>query len=230
MVDRPALIIFDVDGVLVDVSRTFHRCTVETVRHFTGRRVRPAEIHRWKNRSGFNDDWRLTTAWIRRLGRRVPYETVKRKYMELYWGSNGNGYVRGERWLLPRRALERLGRAAELALFTGRTRQELAHTLRRFDTKRYFRKVVTMDDVARTKPHPEGLLRILDGRDPRRALYIGDNVDDAIAARRARIPFVGVLPREGSARRVRQAKLREHSALEVLSDIRELWDWLPPAR
>ena len=222
----PALIIFDVDGVLVDVRHTFHRCTIETVRHFTGRRVHRSEIHEWKNRSGYNDDWRLTTDWIRRLGRRVPYEEVKRKYMEFYWGAKGDGYVRGEQWLIPATTLRGLARRAELALFTGRTREELAHTLGRFGTHRCFRRIVTYDDVRHAKPHPEGLLRILDGRDPSAALYLGDNVDDAIAARRARIPFLGVLPRSGTARRVRLAKLVEQGALAVLGDVKELPKWL----
>jgi HAD superfamily phosphatase len=226
MKPAPELIVFDVDGVLVDVSRTFQRCTLETVRHFTGRRVRGSEVHQWKNRSGYNDDWRLTTDWIRKLGRRVPYEKVKRKYMEFYWGANGDGYVRGERWLVPAAALRRLARRAELGLFTGRTREELRHTLARFRTAKHFHAIVTHDDVSRTKPDPEGLLRILDGRAPSTALYIGDNVDDALAARDASVAFVGVLPRGSEARRVRSARLRELGALTILGRVSELEAWL----
>jgi HAD superfamily phosphatase len=222
----PDLIVFDVDGVLVDVSRTFQRCTLETVRHFTGRRVHGSEVHQWKNRSGYNDDWRLTTDWIRKLGRRVPYETVKRKYMEFYWGANGNGYVRGERWLVNAAALRRLARRAELGLFTGRTREELKHTLARFDASKHFHAIVTHDDVRRTKPDPEGLLRILNGRAASTALYIGDNVDDAIAARDAGVAFVGVLARGSEARRVRAARLREFGALTILGRAAELEAWL----
>lgn len=218
----PRIIIFDVDGVLVDVRNTFHRCTIETVRHFTGWRVRRSEIHEWKNRSGFNDDWKLTTAWINQLGRRVTYDEVKRKYMEFYWGRNGDGYVTGERWLVPPAALRRLARRAELSLFTGRTRQELEHTLRRFATAKYFRRLVTMDDVTRQKPDPEGLLHILRGRAPDTALYLGDNVDDAIAARAAGIPFIGVLPRGGVVRKMRGPRLREHGALAILSSAASL--------
>jgi HAD superfamily hydrolase (TIGR01548 family) len=223
---NPAIIVFDVDGVLVDVRRTFLRCTLETVRHFTGRRVRAGEVHAWKNRSGYNDDWRLTTDWIRTLGRRVPYETVKRKYMEFYWGTNGNGYVRGERWLLDAAALRRLARRAELSLFTGRTREELRHTLTRFGTAKHFRAIVTFDDVRQGKPHPEGLLRILDSRAPSTAVYVGDNVDDALAARAAGVAFVGVLPRGSDARRVRAPRLRELGALTVLGHAGELEAWL----
>ena len=203
---KPAieLVILDVDGVLVDVRESFHRTTVQTVRHFTGQRVSRAEIHRWKNRSGYNDDWKLTTDWICSLGRRVSYEEVKRQYQRFYWGESGDGNVARERWLLPRARLRRWARRAELAIFTGRTRRELGHTLARFGVARYFRRIATLDDVLRSKPAPEGLLRILDGRDPVSAVYAGDNVDDALAAQRCGIAFLGVLPRNSAARRLRE--------------------------
>lgn len=222
----PKVIIFDVDGVLVDVRDSFHRCTVDVVRHFTGRRVRRSEIHAWKNRSRFNDDWRLTTDWIASLGRPVPYEEVKRKYMELYWGTDGNGYVRRERWVVPRNTLARLSRRACLAVFTGRTRRELEHTLARFHTRKYFQMTVTFDDINGSKPDPEGLLRILGRRMPSSALYLGDNIDDALAARRAGIAFLGVLPRGTAARKTRGTKLLEAGALGLLSHATELERWL----
>ena len=85
-----------------------------------------------------------------------------------------------------------------------------------------FPRVVTMDDVEHLKPHPEGLLRLLDGSDPCEALYLGDNLDDALAAKRAGIPFLGVLRRGSEARRVRAAQLRRHSARIILHSANEL--------
>ena len=221
------LVILDVDGVLVDVRESFHRTTVQTVRHFTGQRVSRAEMRRWKNRPGYNDDWKLTTDWICSLGRRVSYEEVKRQYQRFYWGESGEGNVARERWLLPRARLRRWARRAELAIFTGRTRRELGHTLARFGVARYFRRIVTLDDVLRSKPAPEGLLRILDGRDPVSAVYAGDNVDDALAAQRCGIAFLGVLPRNSAARRLRAARLRQLGAQAILGHVSELEEWLP---
>ncbi len=221
------LVIFDVDGVLVDVRESFHRTTVQTVRHFTGQRVSRVEIHPWKNRSGYNDDWKLTTDWIRSLGRRVSYEEVKRQYQHFFWGEDGDGNVTRERWLLPRARLRCWAGRAELAIFTGRTRRELQHTLARFGVAGYFRRIVTHDDVERSKPAPEGLLRILDGRGPASAVYAGDNVDDALAAQRCGIAFVGVLPRNSEARRLRAARLRQLGAKAILGHVAELEKWLP---
>ena len=127
MIQKPSLIIFDVDGVLVDVSGSFHQTVIETVKHFTGKRATLAELHRWKNLSGYNDDWKLSTAWVQSLGGKFEYEEVKRKFIEIYWGKNGKrGNVKREKWLLPRAGLRRLGEARGTGTFyragVGRTR------------------------------------------------------------------------------------------------------------
>ena len=219
----PKLVIFDVDGVLVDVHGSFHRSILDTVKHFTGRRFTYAHIQQWKRRSGYNDDWRLSTDWINSLGGKVEYAQVKRAFQKIYWGTNGTrGNVWRERWLVPLRLLERWANRAELALFTGRTRRELRHTLEQFGVAKLFSRVVTMDDVEHLKPHPEGLLRLLNGINPNEALYLGDNLDDALASKRARVPFLGVLRHGSEAHRVRAAQLRHHGARIILHNTNEL--------
>ncbi|MFZ3201032.1 MAG: HAD family hydrolase [Candidatus Acidiferrales bacterium] len=226
MKSPPAVIIFDMDGVLVNVSGSFHDTVLETVKFFTGKNATRTELHRWKNRPGFNDDWILSTAWVRALGGNFEYAEVKRKFLELYWGTNGKGNVRREKWLLPRANLRRLTKRVELAIFTGRVRQELDYTLDRWKVREFFEHIVTVEEVARPKPDPEGLLKILNGRDPVMAVYIGDNVDDALAAQSARMPFVGILPRGSQERRARGPMLRKLGAMTILGDVKELEAWL----
>jgi HAD superfamily phosphatase len=222
----PEIIVFDVDGVLVDVRGSYHRTVLETVRHFTGKRVTRLELLRWKSQSGFNDDWKLSTAWVQSLGGKFEYEEVKSKFLDLYWGQKSEGYVAQEKWLLPRSSLRRLAARSELALFTGRVHREVDYTLDRRRVREFFRTIVTVEDVERPKPDPEGLLKILAGRDPNTAIYLGDNVDDAIAAQSAQIPFVGVLAREAAVRRERVALLEKFGARAVLHDVRDLERWL----
>ena len=65
----------------------------------------------------------------------------------------------------------------------------------------YFDLVVSALDVARPKPHPESLNKILDHFQvrPDEAVYIGDSVVDAEAAQRAGIPLIAYKnPRTGS--------------------------------
>lgn len=223
---QPSLIIFDVDGVLVDTRASFQLTTLQTVRQFTGKRVTRTELHRWKNRPGFNDDWKLSHVWVRSLGANPSYEQIKCRFIQLYWGENGSGNVAGERWLLRKPVLRRLARKAELAIFTGRTLQELEYTLNRRSVRRFFSKIITVESVDKGKPDPEGLLTILDGRPASSALYVGDNVDDALAARSARMPFVGVLPLRSEERRQRATRLRKLGALTILDQVSDLPAWM----
>ena len=227
---QPELIVFDVDGVLVDVRGSFHRTTLETVKFFTGKRVTRAQLHAWKNRSGFNDDWKLSTAWVQSLGGKYEYDEVKSKFIELYWGEQGRGHVASEKWLLPRDHLQKLAKRAELAIFTGRTRKELDHTLELCRVRQFFTSIVTVEDVEHPKPDPEGLLKILKGRDPRSAVYVGDNVDDALASRSSQIPFIGIAFGRGEARRDRRDLLKKLGAQVVLTDVTKLDRWLRSAR
>jgi HAD superfamily phosphatase len=222
----PTIIIFDVDGVLVDVRGSFHRTLIETLRYFTGKRVTSAEVHAWKNRGGFNDDWKLSHAWIQSLGFQNSYEEVKQKFQEIYWGDGRSGNVKRERWLLPRPTLKRLAKNSELAIFTGRVRQELDYTLDRNKLRSFFKSIVTVENVTHGKPDPDGLHIILDGRDPSTAIYLGDNIDDARASQAARVPFIGVLPYRSEARRHRAASLQELGARTILGSVRQLESWL----
>ena len=222
----PAIIVFDVDGVLVETRDSFQRTTLETVQFFTKKRVTLRELHTWKNRPGFNDDWKLCTTWVQDLGFNFSFNQIKTKYQELYWGKEGKGNVLGERWLLPPATLRRLGRRADLAIFTGRYYREMDYTLDRNKVRGLFTEIMTVERAKRPKPAPDGLLKILGERNPATAIYLGDNIDDALAAQAAGVRFVGVLPRNSEERRQRAARLKELGALTILGHVSELEAWL----
>ena len=58
-------VLFDMDGVLVDVSGSYRRAILNTAAHF-GRAVTADDVQRLKDRGGFNDDWKLTYALLAR--------------------------------------------------------------------------------------------------------------------------------------------------------------------
>src|SRR5262249_25752810 len=89
-----------------------------------------------------------------------------------------------------------------------------------------FTATVTMDDVVNGKPHPDGLIKILNGRDPRTALYMGDNIDDALAARDAGVPFLGVLAPGVTYHKSHDKKFRDLGALDLLPSVAALDAWL----
>jgi len=219
---QPQILIFDVDGVLVDVRETYWRSALETVRYLTGKRVTYAELHTWKSKPGFNDDWSMVSAWVTSLGKPVSYEEARSAFEKFYWGSDGRpGNVRNEKILVSPRQTEKWARRFELNLFTGRTRREFSYTFERWPATKFFRTIVTMDD-AKKKPHPEGLQRILGGRDPSTAVYLGDNIDDALAARAAGVPFLAIIAPGEHGYRERAAKFQELGALALLRGATEL--------
>lgn len=223
----PEILIFDVDGVLVDVRESYWRSALETMRFLTGERVTWAELYKWKNKPGNNDDWSMVSNWATALGRPTTYEEARDAFQQFYWDYDGRpGNVRREKILVTPRQVARWARRFELNLFTGRTRQEFTYTFKRWAGTRHFCTVVTMDDVARKKPHPDGLLKILDGRNPRTALYVGDNVDDGLAAKAAGVRFMAILPARIYGYRRRAAQFRELGALALLPRAVAINAWL----
>ena len=55
-------VVLDVDGVLVDVADSYRRAILESVEQVYGRTIRRADIQRFKDAGGFNNDWELTYA------------------------------------------------------------------------------------------------------------------------------------------------------------------------
>ncbi|HKW34615.1 MAG TPA: HAD-IA family hydrolase [Candidatus Acidoferrum sp.] len=219
---QPKILIFDVDGVLVDVRGTYWRSALETVRYLTGKRVTYAELHKWKSKPGFNDDWSMVAAWVTGLGKPLSYDEARVAFEKFYWGSDGKpGNVRNEKILVSPRQIEKWAERFELNLFTGRTRQELSYTFERWPATKFFRTIITMDDAPK-KPCPDGLEMILKGRDPATGLYLGDNIDDALAARDAGVTFLAILGREEHRYRERAAHFRELGALALLPRATEL--------
>jgi HAD superfamily phosphatase len=200
--NRPVLV-FDMDGVLVDVSESYRETIARTVAHFTGGGVSRRRIQDYKNQGGFNDDWELTHRIIVDAGVNVAFEEVKEYFQRVFLGSpspGGNGeaaaasdaLILRERWIAQPGKLEALAGRFRLAIFTGRPRAEAGLSLRRFAGDLAFDPIVAMEDVGNKKPHPEGLLRIVGSGPACPAFYIGDTVDDARCARAAGVPFIGV--------------------------------------
>jgi phosphoglycolate phosphatase-like HAD superfamily hydrolase len=67
---------------------------------------------------------------------------------------------------------------------------------------------------------------ILGTREPQTALYLGDNIDDALAAKAADMPFMAILPKSAYDYRKRSKEFRELGALRLLERARDLENWL----
>ncbi len=68
--EAPEVIVFDMDGVLVEVSQSYREAIRETVRHFTGELVSHDEIQDFKDAGGWNNDWLLSQRLISDRGKK----------------------------------------------------------------------------------------------------------------------------------------------------------------
>jgi HAD superfamily phosphatase len=224
------LLVFDMDGVLVDVSESYRETIQQTVEHFTGKRVTRETIQTWKNRGGWNDDWALSTAMIRAEGVEADYDAVVRHFQSIFHGNGTDGLIMRERWIARAGLLERLSARFQLAVFTGRLRWEAELTLRRFAPELRFDPIVGAGDVPNHKPAPDGLLHICSAgfsRHPTDLWYIGDTVDDARSAKAAGVPFIGIASRTSERRDELVSLLQAEGAKAVLEDINQLEAVLP---
>ncbi len=228
---------FDMDGVLVDVSRSYRRAVEETVEEFTGWKPFPDDIQRYKNRGGFNDDWTLTHALICGQGARVPLDLVVDAFQKRYRGEAWDGFIAQEPPLMQTATLDRLGAGGRpMGVVTGRPDAEATWTVRRFGWKTYFPWIVAKEQQGeRPKPDPFPLQRALDmlaaaGYDapPETAAYVGDSVDDMTCAREAGVRAIGFIPPYIGNKTEMASLLREQGADVVIDDLNVLPNLVDP--
>jgi HAD superfamily phosphatase len=221
-VDR-GLLVFDMDGVLVDVSESYRETIIRTIEHFTGRTVSHDFIQQLKNQGGFNDDWTLTHTVIRDFGVDARYEEVVEYFQRLFLGENHDGLILRERWTAADGLFDRLAERWRFAIFTGRTQEEARLTLNRFAPRLSFDPIVGSQDVPHLKPAPDGLLKILAAwPEASSSAYLGDTVDDARSARAAGVPFIGVAAQHNPRRAELADIFRREGARAVIENINEL--------
>ncbi len=197
------LVLFDMDGVLVDVSGSYRRAIEETVYFFTGCKVDPVTIQRYKDRGGFNDDWTLTHEIIADYGMEVTRNRIIHEFQRRYRGEDWDGFIVEECPLVKTEMLDALRDHGHiLGIVTGRPRAEAHWALDRFGWRNFFSLLVPrekQDD--RTKPDPYPLLYALGilnaaglSIQPQESVYIGDSIDDMKAARAANMHAIGFIP------------------------------------
>lgn len=211
---KPRLLCLDVDGCLIDTRESFDAAIAATVQHLGGIRPAHEEILALRGRSGFNDDHQLTYALLAEKGLRPSFPQVQQVFNEFYFGTGQQaGLLTLEKPLISQHFWAVLQKNHQLALVTGRNRREMTHALELLQPGPEVLPI-TLDDVERGKPDPQGILRAMAAFQTGNAWMIGDNVDDIRAASAAGALPLGVGPN-------REALLQA-GALAVLATIDEL--------
>jgi HAD superfamily phosphatase len=218
---RVDAVLFDMDGTLVDESESYREALRRTAQLLLGEPVSTEEALAIKRHPGLNNDWDATWALVaqRRRGsaspptaeqRRSPeYGWLKNVFQTYYLGSATWEELSGEAppftWneplithetpIVSRETLEGL-RPFALGIATSRPRWEALMALRQHALEPYFplHAVIAKEDAPREKPDPAPLLELAARLDCRQPVYVGDTVNDALAAGAAGMPFIAVGP------------------------------------
>ena len=172
------VVIFDVDGVIVDVSKSYHYAIKETVKHFTGKDLSLSFIREFKFSKGINNDWDVSVELIKHLGfEPPPYKELVDFFENVY-----DKLKDKEELILSPRFFEELKKYnIPLGVVTGRPKRDLKYLFDRFDLWKFFECIVDDDDVGDInlrKPHPFPLHLCVECLNAEEGMYVGDNNAD----------------------------------------------------
>jgi HAD superfamily phosphatase len=221
------ILVFDMDGVLVDVTESYRETIARTVEHFTGVKPDAGRIQECKNQGGFNDDWKLSHHLVQSAGVEAAFDDVRDHFQGIFLGNGTDGLMLRERWVARPGVLETLNEQFQFAIFTGRPREEAHLTLRRFAPDMPFDPIIGMEQVTNRKPAPDGLLEIARANPGAKVIYVGDSVDDARSARAAGMPFIGIAGPSNPSYLDLVFLFHEEGAYAIVDDINYLSEVFP---
>jgi pyrophosphatase PpaX len=96
----------------------------------------------------------------------------------------------------------------QLGVVTSGSRSRVSREIQQCVLKEAFDIVICNEDIANKKPHPEGLVRAMEGLnvDPSMCAYVGDAPEDIEMGRRGNVMTIGVRSAYPSSSRVLSAK------------------------
>jgi HAD superfamily phosphatase len=211
-----SIFVFDIDGVIRDVSGSYRRALADTVEYFTNSAYRPSpeEIDELKSEGIWNNDWEASQELIKRhfdgLGKttKVSYEEIVAFFQSRYRGVEpdwSDGYIATEPLIATTEYFQSLTKAGiGWGFFSGATRASAGYVLSRLAIADPV--LIAMEDAA-GKPDPTGLLlaiKQIEAQQDKSAslvVYVGDTVADMLTVVKAQIYdpsyeyfAVGVIP------------------------------------
>lgn len=213
---NPEALVFDMDGVLADVSRS-QVAAIQAAGERFGVRLSAEAIAAEQRAGQANCDYALTQRLLAKAGLGARLEDVQSAYEAAYQG----GLYLQEQAPLPRSALQELARRWPLAIVTGRPRRDALRFLEQQQLRECFSVVIARED-APLKPNPSGLRRALQALGVERAWMFGDTPDDLAAAQSAGVVPIGIVAAGCPTPDANRANLAACGAALVLDDPGEI--------
>jgi HAD superfamily hydrolase (TIGR01509 family) len=182
---RPACVIFDIDGTLTQTNELIFASFNHVAEKHLGRRFEPPEIIAL---FGPPEEGAL----VKVFGPE-NLDAIMKDLLAFYAANHDSmaSLHQGMDHIL--RYLE--SRGVKLAVFTGKGRHTAKITLEALHIAGFFDLIVSGNDVIHHKPHPEGILQVLEtfNLEPKDALMVGDSLSDINASRAAGVRIASVL-------------------------------------
>lgn len=213
-------IIFDMDGVLVDVTNSYDKTIKMTVDFFLGGDISLSSIYKTRDLGGFNNDWNLTDEILKNNNRIISKKRIISKFQDLYL----NRFVQFEKWLLKKNILIQLKKHFKLGIVTGRPRSEALYSIKKNKMDGFFNYIIAMEDVKYLKPDPEGLINIKKKLSIETGYYIGDTIDDMKAAVLANLIPIGLVPPKNFV--LKENQMKKYGARKILNNINKIMEIL----
>ena len=221
----PQAVLFDMDGVLADVSESYREAIVRTAATF-GVAIDRKDIANAKSQGHANNDWLLTQRLLAARGIDAALAEVTARFESIYQGTAAApGLWTNERLIVRREWLAALASRYPLGIATGRPRKDAERFLDSFGIGEFFGSLVCMEDAC-IKPDPAPIRLAAAQLGIERAWYIGDTPDDAVAARAASAIAIGVRA-PGDSSQSGDAALLAAGAARVLVTAEQLTELLP---
>jgi len=138
-----------------------------------------------------------------------------------------NEMIDNEKIVLGSEFFEKLFEKYDLAVFTGRPREEAFYSLRKFGIDKYFKYFVCLEDVpcGRSKPCPDGLNKIKQNCYYNNICFFGDTVDDAKAGCDAGVLTYGIIPPNAADVENTVKSLMDFGAADVIKSACEILEY-----
>jgi len=219
---QPQGLLFDMDGVLADVSQSYRRSIIETAATY-GVRLGFEEVQAAKAEGGSNNDWMLTQKLLQKNGVQAGLAEVTERFESIYQGTPQRpGLRQAETMLASPGLLESLSRRLPLGVVTGRPRADAERFLKENGVADRLSSLVCLEDAPQ-KPDPRPVRLALERMGIERAWMVGDTPDDLIAARRAGVLPLGMAAPGGGD----PGALTAAGAARVLGKLDELQELMP---
>ncbi|MHA1266663.1 MAG: HAD-IA family hydrolase [Candidatus Helarchaeota archaeon] len=90
--------------------------------------------------------------------------------------------------------LKQLAAKYDLAILTSSKREEIIQLLEKYDLLNYFKSILTLEDIEKPKPNPEGIQKVIQqlNYNPESVLYVGDSTTDILTARAAQVATIAI--------------------------------------